>query len=156
MATKQEQSEGTALALKVEKAAKALGIPIGIVDVGRSGDQVMDEIIAEIASAGSVDEALKSGTVHSISEYEGQVLAFTDFHYQPSDYDPDGWPYVVIKAGTADGEPVTVTTGARQVVVLLALARKTNGLPFLARVVMVPFETSDGERRSVVKLEAAS
>lgn len=142
--------------------ATALGIPVGLVAEGneRTGDEVTDEIIAEIIRAGSVDKALAAGTVLGLKDFDGKVLAFVDFKYQPSKYaspaeQATAWPYVVMRCTDVDGELLTVTTGARQVIALLALARQNDELPFTARVKVTPFDTPDGERREVVSLETA-
>jgi hypothetical protein len=149
---KKAPTAGTALATNT---ATELGIPVGMHDVGRSGSDAMDEILAEIAKAGSVEEALAGGTVLGLDDFDGKTLVFEDFHYQPSDFDPDGWPFVVAQVVTGDGERIHVTSGAKRVVALLALARKRDELPFKAGVQVTPFETDDGERRSVTALITA-
>jgi len=132
---------------------KALGIPVGFVEATDPGD-VMAGILAEIAAAGSVEKALAAGITEGLQFYAGKVLTFLDFKYQPSEFDPEGWPFVVIKAADEDGAAHTLTTGAKSVVTILALARKTGDLPFNARVDVVEFDTGEGERRRAVKLVA--
>lgn len=142
--------------------AAALGIPIGLVAEGdgKTGDEVTDEILAEIIRAGSVEKALAAGTVVGLKDFDGVELGFLSFKYQASKYaspkeQATAWPYVVIRCTNADGESITATTGARQVIALLALALQTNGFPFRARVKVTPFDTDEGERREVVSLETA-
>ena len=132
---------------------KALSIPVGMVDV-TEGDEIMAGILAEIASAGSVAEALASGVTEGLGAYDGQVLVIESFRYQPSDFDHEGWPFVVIKAVDSDGTRRILTTGAKAVVTLLAFAKLKDELPFKARVDVVAFETADGEARRAVKLIA--
>jgi hypothetical protein len=134
--------------------ATALGIPVGLVDTATTGDDVMDSMIAEIAAAGSVEDALRLGTVAGLQDYDGQTLTFVDFHYQPSTFDtsPNAWPFVVIKAADANGERITATTGAKIVVALLAKARQDDAFPFTATVQVNHFETDAGEHRKAVRL----
>lgn len=138
-------------------AAASLGIPIGLTDIAaaRTGNEVMDDIIAEIAKAGSIEEALAGGTVLGLQAFDGKVLVFEDFHYQPSEFDPEGWPFVVAQVVTPDGERLHVTSGAKRVVALLALARSKDELPFKAGVQVTAFESDEGERRSVTSLVTA-
>lgn len=138
---------------------ESLGIPVGLIGDDAEPGEVMAEILARIAAAGSVEEALAQGAVAGLQDYEGRVIGVVDFKYQPSAFDPGGWPFVVINA-VADpdggtGEAVTLTTGAKQVVAMLALARKLGGLPFKARVEVIGFEGPEGELRRAVKLVSA-
>lgn len=158
MTTKKKEStalderKAAALGLTEEAVVKALGIPVGLV-ASTSDDDVMAGILAQIAAAGSVEEALASGVTEGIADFGSQVLTFLDFRYQPSDYgEVPRWPFVVCKVAGEDGEVHTVTTGAKQIVALLALARQKGALPFAARVDLISFETEDGETRRAYKL----
>jgi len=136
--------------------ARALGIPIGVVDVTPPED-TMAAILEQIAEAGSIAEALAQGIAEGLRGYVGQVIVVDGFKYQPSDYDPEGWPYVVIRAADEDGQLRTLTTGAKTVVAQLALARKlhdagTVQFPFKARVIEVDTEGPNGEPWKVYKL----
>jgi len=155
MTAPKKKTEETGLALT--DAATALGIPLGLVDIGRTGDEVMDAIVAEIAAAGSFENALKLGTIEALLDFDGQTLTFHSFHYQPSDFDkgPNAWPYVVVRCTDAQGELRTVTTGARKVVAMLALARQNDELPVVARIEVGTFtDDESGETRRVVNLLA--
>lgn len=148
-----EQRTTTGILPSERELIEFLGIPVGAVDVTDPND-VMAGILAEIAAAGSVEKALAAGVTEGLQAYVGHELSIIDFKYQPSEFDPEGWPFVVIKAATKEGEALTLTTGAKQVVTLLALARRTGELPFRARVDVVEFDTPEGERRRAVKLVA--
>ncbi len=145
------EDAGTAIVKTEAEVIEALGIPVGFVDVADPGE-IMAGILAEIASAGSVEAALKLGSVEGLQDYTGHELTFLDFKYQPSEYDPMGWPFVVIRAADEQGEVHNLTSGAKQVVTMLALARKTGELPFRARVEVVGFTTPEGEARTATKL----
>lgn len=134
---------------------KALGIPVGLIAIDQ-GEDVMAGILAQIANADSVEEALASGVTEGLTAYDGQVLTFHDFRYQPSDFGPaedrERWPFVVCRATDTEGEVHTITTGAKQVVTMLAFAKTRDALPFDARVERITFETEDGEARHALKL----
>jgi hypothetical protein len=147
---------GRGIAPTESAIVEALGIPTGLIEAATDED-VMASILAQIANAGSVEEALASGVTEGLSDFAGHVLKFLDFRYQPSDFNPvDGkgvaWPFVVCKVTDVQGEVHTVTTGAKQVVVMLAFARKRDALPFDARVELITFETPEGETRHALKL----
>lgn len=149
------KKEPTAIERREDDAAKELGIPLGLVEIaGPEGNEAWDSILGEILAAGSVEKALGLGAVEGLNAYDGQTLVFHSFRFQPSDFDtgPGAWPYVVAKASDSNGELKTVTTGARQVIAILALAQKNGELPFKAKIERTDFETESGERRAVTKL----
>lgn len=96
--------------------------------LGQSAAEVMANVTDKIAEATNEDAlfAAANDGPGKIENYVGNVLRIRSFHYAISDakYKGGVGAYVIIDAITEEGEEVTLSTGATNIVTMLARAEE--------------------------------
>jgi hypothetical protein len=102
-------------------------------------DQFIDQVVAEYLAAETLDDLLvePAGTA-GMRDYVGKVITIHDARWSPSAHKrgPGCFYTVDITVGESK-EHLVVTTGATNVVAMIAKAYAAGWLPFTARVVEV-------------------
>jgi hypothetical protein len=112
--------------------------------------QESPEIIAErinrqILEASSAEELFGGRTVTPLKDYLGKPFQLTDVEWRPSEYEGEGMPfYAIMHAVTMDGEMLTLSTGARSILLKAAKAQAEGWLPRWVRAVQSEKKTEAG------------
>jgi hypothetical protein len=93
-------------------------------------DEVSMQIIARILKATSVDDILEgSGAVHA-RDFVGVPFTLTDVRFNKSDFQDAGPAfYALLEGADGNGERVTITCGARNVIAQAWKLRDMGALP---------------------------
>ena len=107
-----------------------LGIPFGLTASDLDNSNTAEDILTRALTAKTLEDLYAAETTEKFENLVGNVFSIRSFKYMPSDYpESEGWPYVVIDAVDEDGGMHTIVTGARKVVLYLAIAEHNQLLP---------------------------
>jgi hypothetical protein len=102
-------------------------------------DAFLQQIVEGYLSAQSLDDLLKipEGT-EGLKDFVGKVVTFHDARWSPSAFKKGPGCFYILDISTPDRtEHLLVTTGATNVMAIIAKAHMAGWLPFSARVVEV-------------------
>lgn len=120
-----------------------------------NADQVAIDIIARILDAKTVDDVLEGGGATHARDYLDKPFALTDVRFNKSSFDGEGPRfYALLEGADANGERVTITCGAKNVIAQAWKLKDLDALPMQVELKQSAKPTAAGFH--VMWLEKAS
>lgn len=124
-------------------------------DLEQNADQVAIDIIARILKADSVEDVLGGGQATHARDFLDTPFTLTGVRFNKSTFDGQGPTfYALLSGANGDGEPVTITCGAKNVIAQAWKLNDMGALPLAVELKQSQKPTAAGFH--VMWLEAAS